>query len=139
MTDVPPPTMVVFKYQLHLPEGPSGTLSEIELPKGATILRVGWQSHYVDGNPTPRAEFFLWALICKDVKETEKRKWLVVGTGHEFSAEALKDIAWPSVQHQRHVPCQHQETVIALNGRLVFHFWISYPVAGISSVTNENA
>lgn len=126
-----PPTMVVFKYRLDLPSGPSGTLSEIELPKGATILRVGTQPGpgFVDGEHVyPQEQFFLWALICKDVKETERHKWLVVGTGHEFSAEPLKDIALISAQRKESAPFQHQETVLALGGRLVFHFWISYPV-----------
>ncbi len=112
------PTMVVYKYELVPPEGPSGTLAEIELPKGATILRIAPQG----------GQFFLWALICKDVQETVKRKWLVVGTGHEFSAKAFADIALIAARDGRSVPFEYQETALALNDALVFHFWLSHPV-----------
>lgn len=103
--------LVVYKYPLMLPIGPPGTLSTIELPKDSMILRVGAQGH----------RFSLWALIHKSAEETEQRKWLVVGTGHEFNEEALKDIGIP------HVPYEHMETVIALGGSLVLHFWFGFP------------
>ncbi len=122
MNDPDPPTMVVFKYPLVIADQKPGTLSEIELPAGSTILRIGSQCRMGD---SPR--FYLWALVCKSVKKTEKRKWLAVGTGHEFSAKSLKDVAWISCQRGMDKPYAHQETVFALNGRLVFHFWVSYP------------
>lgn len=121
MTDAKPPTMVVHKYKL---QGLPGELHEIELPKGASILRVAGQELYVDENP----EFFLWALICKDVVAKEKRKWLSVCTGCEFSAKALADLAWIGVQRQESGAVAHGETAITRNGRLVLHFWISHPI-----------
>ena len=113
-----PPTMAVYKYELEPPPGPSGVLVDLELPKGATILKIAAQGE----------KFFLWALVCLSVEETVKRKWMVTGTGHKFSAKALVDIALISAQGGRATPYEYQETALALNGRLVFHFWVSYPM-----------
>ncbi len=111
------PTMTVWKFPLPLPEGPSGTMLTLELPAGATILKIAEQG---------RGNFFLWALVCTSVTKKEKRLVLPVGTGHEFSAKALADIALIAAEGGKVIPFAHQETVLAVGGSFVVHFWVSY-------------
>jgi hypothetical protein len=89
------------------------------LPRGATILRIAAQG----------SRFFLWALLGKAVEQKEKRKFLVVGTGHEFPPKAFADLAIIAGNAGQPAPYAYQETAIALDGRLVFHFFISHPVS----------
>ena len=51
-----------------------------------------------------------------------------MGTGHNFSAKALADIALIALRQRQGAPYDYQETVSALEGRIIFHFWISHPM-----------
>ena len=115
--------MAVWKFRLRLPEGPPGTLFHVDIPLGSTILRVGEQGP---------AEFYLWALVglaSNELQGMERRTVLAVGTGHEFTAEPLKDIGLIAAGQNKADLFAHQETVLAIGGRLVIHFWISHGVA----------
>jgi len=115
--------MTFWELIIPLPDGPAGTLLRVELPAGATVRKIAAQ-----GPPDPvlGVQFYLWALVCVDQEKKEHRLVLVVGTGHEWSAEALKDIAWIGAQQGKPTPYAHQETALALDGRLVFHFFVSH-------------
>ena len=64
-------------YKYAIPE-----VSGLELPKNARILKVGLQG----------GTLHCWALLSADEFATEKRYFLVVGTGHEFNADGLSYI-----------------------------------------------
>lgn len=63
--------MKIFKYELD---------HEIEMPQGAQVLSVGWQQNGIVNG------VYLWALVDPDA-ELEKRRFAIIGTGHEFSEE----------------------------------------------------
>lgn len=93
--------MVVYKYELVIPYEPPGILGQVKLPYGAKILKIGCQT--------------VWCVWCMvDPREIRVRdhKFLVVGTDHKYDKEILEQ--WDS----------YQETVISLDGKLVFHFWL---------------
>ena len=96
-------TKVVYKYELIVPDGPPGTLGRVRVPRGAEVRRVAEQG---------RGRFFAWAVVDPSKKDTILVEFLALGTGHEFDPELL-ELRW-----------KHKETVLALGGALVVHFWI---------------
>jgi len=99
----------VYKYDLPLTSSP-GEVLPIKLPAGAKILSVGEQG----ADPLLGPRFFVWALVDPDEKFEELRYVVTVGTGHKMEITTLSERDW-----------DHQETVMALGGRLVIHVWIS--------------
>lgn len=91
----------VFKYELEIPDGPSGTLGKVKLPYGAQILKVECQTIC----------YYVWCLIDPHETRNKEHDFLVVGTGHNFDESVLEGL-------------EYKGTVITLNGRLVFHFWL---------------
>lgn len=59
----------IFKYELQ-------PYTELELPKNAKILSVNTQKN-IDTEC-----IYVWVLIDRKIKETEKRKFVTYGTGH---------------------------------------------------------
>lgn len=92
---------VVYKYELKIPNGPPGTHGKVELPATAKILKIDFQA----------AGYYVWCLVDTQEKEITKRWFIVAGTGHTFEASALRGL-------------EYIDTVITLEGRLVFHFWM---------------
>ena len=91
----------VYKYELVIPDGPPGTLGEVSLPACAKILKIAAQGR----------SYFIWCLISLPVEITRTYKFLVAGTGHEFSPSALEGLTYI-------------DTIITHEGSLVFHFWM---------------
>jgi len=116
-----PPTMAIWKFPIRLPDAVN-ELVTVELPAGATICKIAEQG---------QSRFFLWALVCVSIKKEErrmeKRLVLAVETGHEFSAKALADIALIAARTGKKTPYDYQETVLAMDGRFVVHFFVSHP------------
>ena len=72
----------ILKYEIAI----SDDVQEIEIPLGADILKYGCQpSNSVGGFET----LVVWVMTYTEMKETEKMKVRIVGTGHEF------DFAYP--------------------------------------------
>lgn len=87
--------MKVYKYPL---DTAASNPVEVSLPEGAKLLHVDYQYR----------DFTLWALVDdRDWVQKEKRRVLVVGTGHDI----------PFDEHQ----LRHISTVMVEGGRLVFH------------------
>ena len=55
----------IYKYTLDEP---------VRMPWGSTVVKVGIQ----DGL------FCIWAMVDTDARTVEERRFVVVGTGHEF-------------------------------------------------------
>ena len=79
---------VIYKYKLV------GRNTVLSLPKGALVLHADWQ----------RGEPQLWALVTPG-EETEERKFLFIGTGHDIQETKL----------------QHVSSFLIHGGEFVFH------------------
>jgi hypothetical protein len=118
----------VYKYKLPLTNSP-GEIVKLHLPVNAVILKVDQQG----GDPVLGPHFWVWALVDPDEKLNEIREVLTAGTGHTIPKTALDRI------HQRDTfpPIGRktfQETVLAMNGQLVIHIWISQAVGKVAPV-----
>lgn len=112
----------VWKFRIPLTNNP-GDVVPLTLPKGARLLKIGTQG----SNPVEGPAFWVWALVDPEEKEKETREVLTAGTGHQIPQASLDRV------HQRDIfpPLGRktlQETILALDGRLVVHIWISQPV-----------
>lgn len=81
----------IFRYRLknHVP-------ADLVMPAGAEILHVNFQG----------GELCLWALVDNRQFETERRRFVVVGTGHEFDGSSLRyldTVHSPSIGSVLHV------------------------------------
>lgn len=84
----------IYKYSIPLAERPL-----IELPIHATIL------HIAEQHP---GELYLWALVdTNQMRDTELKQLVLVGTGHEVPDEPIK----------------HLQTCVTLNGAFVWHIF----------------
>ena len=77
----------IYKYQI-----PFGDESTVQMPKGASILKVGIQSRRV---PDPAVMSIIYPNICAwaivDTEaELEERKFRIVGTGHPLPDYCVK-------------------------------------------------
>lgn len=63
----------VHKY----PFNPGSTTLSLELPKGAKPLHFAFQNNKVI------ARFCLWILVDPQEKQTDLRRFTIVGTGHD--------------------------------------------------------
>jgi len=104
--------LTVWKFELPITSAPS-EIVPFRLPAGAKILRVAEQG----AEPLLGPQLFVWALVDPEESLQELRYVVTAGTGHEMELTTLSNHDW-----------EHQETVLALGGRLVIHAWISVPV-----------
>lgn len=69
-------TQVIYKYKLN-----ANGLNELFIPKNGKILCVQEQ----------RGEPHIWVLIDKDQTIEEKRKFIIIGTGHDCNIDLLTE------------------------------------------------
>ena len=74
--------ITIFKYEIV------GSVNEIELPKGAEVLSVAFQSHKI----------FMWAKVDTEAK-TEIRNFEVFGTGHKMTRDMGIDYKFIGTAH----------------------------------------
>lgn len=78
----------VFKYQLNFLQD----VDNLMLPEEADVLRVGF-----DG----AGKMCLWALVDPDA-DTEKRTFIIRGTGHDLDVENQQVVYLGSIEDTRH-------------------------------------
>lgn len=69
--------MTIWKYEVKVAD-----YFELEMPKGTQILTIR----------TQRGVPCIWALVVNPKNKKEIRKFVVVGTGHEFFYDSAKYI-----------------------------------------------
>ena len=66
---------VIYKYPLGVPMGGA---TELMLPKGAVVLKVGCQG----------ARYMIWMLVDTEVDEDRRRDFAIIGTGAQVPERA---------------------------------------------------
>jgi hypothetical protein len=69
-------SLAIHKYFLNHVAG----VSDVAMPKGAKVIHCGVQ----------RGDFQLWAIVDLDEKQTERRHFVIIGTGQKFDASDLE-------------------------------------------------
>jgi hypothetical protein len=107
--------LTVHKYDLPMSSAPAEILP-LRLPAGAKILRVSEQVGLSEQPYGAGPRLYVWALVDPEEQFQELRYVVTVDTDRDFALTKLSSRDW-----------EHQTSVLALNGSIMIHVWISRP------------